>query len=246
MPEKPLGRKAYGSIPHLPGSYMDDSDGQVDPGLATICLVKARKWDHVIVLEKLDGTNVAVARIGGEIVPLIRAGYRAADAYYPMHHMFHRWVMRHAEKFAWLQEGERISGEWLAQAHGTRYDLRNHQPFIAFDIFSPKNERWLWRDVVRTCDEHGIETVQFLAEGPISIEAALAILAEKGVPTLDGDLSEGLVYRVETKPVSGKKEGVNFLAKYVRPGRVVGGYLPGIGERANDAPPIWNWVEEVE
>ena len=120
MPEKPLGRKAYGSIPHLPGSYMEDSDGEANEGQVQICLYKARKWDRVLVLEKLDGTNVAVARVNGEIVPLIRAGYRASDARYEMHHRFHRWVMRHIERFAWLKEGERISGEWLAQAHGTR------------------------------------------------------------------------------------------------------------------------------
>lgn len=244
MVDKPLGRRAYGSIPHLPGSYNVDKDPQTTEGQVQICLTKARKWDKVLVLEKLDGTNVAVARVDGEIVPLIRAGYRAVDAHYPMHHMFHRWVMERKHQFGWLREGERISGEWLAQAHGTLYDLTHCEPFVAFDIFGKDNHRWQWWHIRETCFDNDIQTARLLVEGPTGIEDALAALDEKGIPVLDGEQREGVVYRVETLPVAGKISGVNFLAKYVRPGRVVGKYLPGCAGRSNDAEPIWNWKEQ--
>ena len=98
----------------------------------------------------------------------------------------------------------------------------------------------------RVCGEYGLQTAQFLATGPIPVEEVLPLLEAHGIPTLGGDLAEGLVYRVETLPISGKKAGVNFLAKYVRPGRIVGGYLPGIGDNAPDAAPLWNWQDADE
>jgi len=80
---KPLGRKSYGSIGHLPGSRMDvnhakygtgktvGKDFGVHPGMARIVTEKTRdKHDRIIVQEKLDGSNVSIARVNGEIVSL--------------------------------------------------------------------------------------------------------------------------------------------------------------------------------
>ena len=33
-----------------------------------------------------------------------------------------------------LNDGERLVGEWLMQAHSTRYDLSGLEPFVAFDL----------------------------------------------------------------------------------------------------------------
>jgi hypothetical protein len=53
---KPLGQKAYGSIPHLPGSRLGEGDHHVSEGQAIIATKKARdKNDLIIVQEKLDG-----------------------------------------------------------------------------------------------------------------------------------------------------------------------------------------------
>ena len=41
-----------------------------------------------------------------------------------------------------LNEGERITGEWLLQAHGLKYKIDN-DPILFFDYFTPKNERLL-------------------------------------------------------------------------------------------------------
>ena len=55
--------------------------------------------------------------------------------------MFGNWVYENEERFRnVLNEGEQISGEWLAQAHGTRYELK-HEPFVVFDIFDENRKR---------------------------------------------------------------------------------------------------------
>ena len=90
-PDKPLGHRAYGSIPHLPGSRQGRGDKGLSAQQASLLTDKARdRHDVIIVQEKLDGSNVAVANIGGEIVALIRAGYRADGSNYQQHHHFAR------------------------------------------------------------------------------------------------------------------------------------------------------------
>ena len=134
---KPLGGKAYGSIPHLPGSRRGPADKGLSEKQAAICTIKTRdKHDVVIVEEKLDGSNVAVAKINGQIIPLTRSGYAAISSPYEQDRLFHDWVFVNYVRFqSLLDEGERVVGEWLAQAHGTRYDLK-HEPFVAFDLMT--------------------------------------------------------------------------------------------------------------
>ncbi len=75
---KPLGRKSYGSIPHLPESRMGSADHKISEGQAIIATKKKRdKHDVVIVQEKLDGSNVGIAKKNGEIIALTRSGYIA-------------------------------------------------------------------------------------------------------------------------------------------------------------------------
>src|SRR3954451_14610433 len=119
---KPLGIKAYGSICHLPGSRLGPGDHKLNPGQAKILTEKVRdKHDVIIVQEKLDGSNVAVARLDdGSVVALGRAGYPAISSKYEQHRLFAAWVYARLGQFDFLQPGERLCGEWLAQAHGTR------------------------------------------------------------------------------------------------------------------------------
>src|SRR6187551_2383478 len=94
-PLKPLGKPSYGSIPHLPGSRVGPGDYHISEGQARIATEKTRdKHDIVIVQEKLDGSNVSVAKINGEIIPLTRARYTASSSPYEQHHMFDRWVKK--------------------------------------------------------------------------------------------------------------------------------------------------------
>lgn len=230
-PVKPLGHKAYGSIPHLPGSRRGPADKGLSEQQAAILTTKARDHrDLIIVQEKLDGSCVSVAKINGAIVALIRAGYPATGSNYIQHHHFARWVEERSDMFdALLAEGERAVGEWLMEAHGTRYNLP-HEPFVVFDIMEG-HERKNAYNLERMCRDIGFTTPRLIHEGePMSIEAMLEILEPSGHGAID--LVEGAVWRCER---DGK---VDFLGKYVRPDKVDGCYL----ENVTGAKPIYNWI----
>src|SRR5438552_2604172 len=98
--QKPMGRKAYGHICHLPGSRMGPGDHKLNEGQARILTEKTRdRHDVIIVQEKLDGSNVAVARVGRVLMPLIRAGYPAISSKYEQHRLFAAWVFARLDQF---------------------------------------------------------------------------------------------------------------------------------------------------
>lgn len=224
---KPLKRKAYGHIAHLPGSRLGPGDHHCSEGEAKILTEKARdQHDHITVTEKLDGSNVAICRIDNEIIPINRAGYRANTASNNCHRSFAKWVYENPEPFdTLLEEGEWLSGEWLALAHGTLYDLKDRPPFVAFDLWT-NNDRNLHKDLSSRCRQAGITTAPILWEGgPCSIGSALDLLGEHGHYGAI-DPAEGCVWRCE------RKGECKHLAKYVRPGKIDGKYLPPVsGEK---------------
>lgn len=229
-PEKPLGHRSYGSIPHLIGSNRGPADKGVNEGQHRICTENARSGDVIIVQEKLDGTNVSIAKIDGQIVPLIRAGYRAESSHHEQHHLFADWVNERQGSFDYLlRDGERLCGEWLAQAHGTRYCISQVTPFVAFDIMRCHERIGHHAFLERTkwCQDSGLFDVPPLIHwgGPLPINKALEMLCQKGHYGAT-ELCEGVVYRVENHL------RFDFLAKYVRPEFTPGKYL----DRE-----VWNW-----
>lgn len=217
---KPLGRKSYGSIPHMPGSRLGPGDHKCTEGQKRIATERKRdKHDVIIVQEKLDGSNVGVAKINNEIVPITRAGYKALDSPYEMHHKFHEWVIHHKERFEdVLEDGERICGEWLYQAHGTVYHF-THEPFVAFDIIR-EEKRLNYAEFSYRVIPYFIRPALVSAGDPVSVEDALAKLGQFGDHGAQESI-EGAVWRVERKGI------VDFLVKYVRPDKVDGKYLQG-------------------
>ena len=233
LSRKPLGIKAYGSIPHLPGSRRGPGDKGLSKEQASICLEKLRdKYDTVIVQEKLDGSNCAVAKINGLIVPLVRSGYIASSSPHKQHHYFACWVRKNEKRFcALLDEGERCIGEWLSQAHSTRYELP-HEPFVIFDIMT-KYKRINFDELQKKCYDFIIPRLIHYGE-PISIESVLDILEPSGHGAIDP--VEGAVWRVE------RKGNVDFLAKYVRHDKIDGAYFP----QYTGNPIVWNWKPKKE
>lgn len=229
-PLKPLGHKSYGSIPHLPGSRVGPKDYHISDGQAKIATERARdKYDTIIVQEKLDGSNVGVANINGKIHALTRAGYLASSSQYKQHHLFAYWVKNNEKNFKYLlADGERVCGEWLAQAHGTRYNLW-HSPFVAFDIIAGTT-RVPYNDFATSVQMAGLEVPYLVGTGPMTVANVIAIL---DVVNYHGALDpiEGAIWRVER---NGK---VDFLTKYVRHGKEDGKYLP---EKNQTGDPIWN------
>jgi hypothetical protein len=207
--------RLYGKIPHLPGSRTGPSDRHVDDTLAARCTVRAQPGDHVIVQEKLDGSCVAIVRQGGALVAFGREGRPCADARNDGRRAFAAWLAGCGERFAWLGEGERLVGEWLAVAHGTRYALP-HGPFVAFDCFAD-GTRATFAELARRAA--GLPMPHIVHEGgAVAIDEALARLGTHGFHGAL-DPAEGLVWRIE-------REGrVVAVAKYVRPGKQDGCYL---------------------
>ncbi len=235
MKTRPLGRKAYGSIGHLPNSRMGLGDHSVHEGQARICCeAKRDKRDRIVVQEKVDGSCVAVALVRGTLVPIGRAGNPTVSSPHLHHRMFHNWVFTppNTERFySILSEGERIVGEWIAQAHGTRYDVTN--PFVAFDIML-EQRREPFDSFTRRV--RGLFEMPFVVStfDPIGVQSALALAQARNYHRAI-DPIEGVVYRVER---SGE---VDFLAKFVRPDKVDGTYLPGCCGNPDGAQEVWNW-----
>lgn len=227
---KPLGRKNYGSIGHLPCSRMGPADHCCHVGQQRIVTEKARdRYDRIIVTEKLDGSNVGIANLDGAILALGRSGYLAQTSKYEQHQLFAAWVRE--DEARWrrlLKPGQRLVGEWLAQAHGTRYALLRG-PFAAFDLM--EGERRLPFDELRSrCVAYEVPMPKLLHDGgPLSVEKAMALHGEGAMGLLDA--AEGAVWRVE------RKGEYDFMAKWVRPDKVDGKYLPEISL----AEAIWNW-----
>jgi hypothetical protein len=236
------GGKAFPKVPHLPGSRTGPSDRVAPPEVARRCLEVARPGDEVVVQEKLDGSCVGVARLGGAIVALGREGWRAVESSNPGRRMFARWVARHAGRFeAVLAEGEWLVGEWLALAHSTRYQL-THEPFVVFDAFTAAgalattalDEKLAGRFVRPALLHRG---------PPCAVERALSLLGPNGQHGAV-DAVEGAVWRVEQRGL------VVHRAKFVRAGKVDGVYLPENSHR----PAVWNfddggevtWPAEIE
>jgi hypothetical protein len=235
LSERPLGQKAYGHIPHLPGSRMGAGDHHCHEGQHRICCIQVRdKHDRITVQEKVDGSCVSVTVLDGQVIALGRSGYTAQSSPYEQHQLFAYWVRLNADRFRGvIGEGERIVGEWLAQAHGTRYELP-HEPFVAFDIFERAGKKPGRRLTVAEFSGRVMSTfvrprMIFSGHESVAIEDVLPYLATSGHGAIDP--VEGAVWRVE------RNGEVDFLAKWVRPTKVDGCYLP---DKSNQ-PIVWNW-----
>lgn len=228
---KPLGIKNYGHIKHLPGSRIGPGDHKCNEGETAIATIKFPSSDYrVYIQEKLDGSNVGVARIGNELFALNRAGHIASSSPYEQHHLFDQFVKERTDEFMrLLKDGEHACGEWMVQAHGTKYLIAD-SPFFIFDIM--KGQARVGFDEFHDrimASRFEFPTVLHMG-GPLCIEDGLAILGEHGFHGAI-DLPEGLVYWVEN---NGR---YCFKCKYVRPDKIDGKYLPSVS--GQDA--IWNW-----
>ena len=128
-----------------------------------------------------------------------------------------------------LKNGERITGEWLAQAHGIKYKIDSRlQPIVFFDHFNKNNERSCF-DLLDAFYE--IQLPRLLHRGnAISVDDLKTELNKKTYGITPEGKPEGMVYRVERK---GK---VDFLAKWVRSDFEPGKYI--IDKEESEL--IWN------
>ncbi len=233
-----LGRRAYASIPHLPGSRTGPSDRHVGAGQAALCTdpEAVRPGDRVVVEEKLDGSCVAVVYDGDALLAVGREGAPAAASGNEARRWFAAWVEAEAGRLAAaLEPGERLVGEWLALCHGTRYVLP-HAPFVGFDLMRGA-ERVPVAERDARLARAGLPRPHRVHDGaPLPVEPALARLGTGGPGA--GGPPEGLVWRVERPAPGGAR--VVLVAKYVRAGKVDGALLP----EHTGAAPIHHWTPE--
>lgn len=236
MNTKPLNRKAYTSIGHLPGSKIGTGDHRICDGQAKICF-KPRRGDTVIVQEKVDGSCVAVFRpdAGNGLLPINRAGWPCANSPHLQHKYFDAWAQIHHRRFLQvLMPGEWLVGEWCMQAHGTRYEFGRNEPFFAFDIISAWNKDIIKRLLYRELEGR--------VKGVFNMPPLLHYADEAGIEPLEAynkthpaqtariDACEGVIYRVESELE------FNYPAKWVHSDYVPGRYFPPPG-----GEPVWNW-----
>lgn len=219
---------------------MGTGDHHIHEGQAKLATVKLEKKNgmerEVIVQEKLDGSNVGIARVGDRIFPLTRSGYVADTSPYDQHKAWHKWVMQRQEKWlALLNDGERLCGEWLMQAHSTKYELK-HEPFVAFDLMLG-DQRVPYDEFISRIAGMNLTIPHLIHRGgAIGVEEVMKKLGKFGFHGAT-DAVEGAVWRVETITKKGRK--VEFLCKYVRPEKVDGIFLKG---ETGQLPPIYNWL----
>ena len=220
MNNKPLNRKSYGSIAHLSNSKLNQqADKKIETGQELMLTKKVRDWkDLIIIQEKVDGSNICFAKIDNKIVALTKAGYEAKTSPYQFHHKIDDWLSDNYFQFHYLlNNDERICGEWMTKVHSLKYNLP-HGPFIAFDIIDKNNKRILYLDFIKRTNSVNITTAGLVHIGqPLDVMRAMKKMSKGYHGCLE--TPEGLVYRVE-------REGrVDFLAKYVRPGKIDGLYI---------------------
>lgn len=230
MYTKPLNAKAYGSIPHLKGSKPSTGEHRITDGQSRICCEQCRRGDVITVQEKLDGSCCAVANVDGALLPLTRAGNLAWESSYLQHRLFALWASVNQERFDFLNPGERLVGEWLAQAHGTLYNLKGLDPFVTFDIMTGTYRLPYAKFYRRVVDQFRVPRLLFHGPKACSIERAL-----KSLDCCDRDYRpEGIIWRVEHAGC------VDFLCKFVRDTYIPGRYLPCYSGEG----PVWNMSPE--
>ena len=226
-----MGR-SYDSIPHLPGSQ-GSVDRYIEKGLHDL-LTRGPfpNGASLTVQEKLDGSNISVEMVDGELRGQLRSGNLVAASGYRQHRLFDYWLtIKNQDRFrSVLEDCDRICGEWLAQAHGTRYDLTNHEPWVVFDMWRG-GRRLPVREMADALDGRFITPKVMHTGGPLSLEDLDPMLRRSG---------HGATDRVECAVYRYEEEGqLSAIAKYVDPEKVIGGYLPG-QELNPSGQEVWN------
>lgn len=231
---KVLPYKAYGSIGHISSSYVAHGDHYISAGQARIATRMPRdKHDDIIVQEKLDGSCVSVAKVNGQLHCLTKKGNLCIASPYEQHHLFANWVLERFDSFySIIEEGERIVGEWLAQAHSTVYKpFPGWEPFVAFDLMTYHVRVPFDKFYERI--NGAFRTPPLLSRGPACTVVRAQLLTNGGQSLYGGEEAEGFVWRVERK---GK---VDFLCKWVHPGYRPGKLLPELNPEVKET--VWNW-----
>ncbi len=254
-PDKVLSYKTYESIGHFAKSRLGPKDKHISPNIEkSMTFELPNQQSLVIVQEKLDGSNVCVVKKDGKLIALSRNGFDCASSNQIQHLAFNEFMHHYYVTFdRLLQEGDRIVGEWLMLAHGTKYTVAHPlELFVAFDLFSsrygearvkiseppihcpPLVTRAPFLEFIRRVSPFFRTPHVIHMGGACSVGRAERLMSASH-PNYD---YEGFVYRIEESGV------FKSMAKYVKHDKVDGKYLIGQGEPGFEF--TWNFAPNIE
>ncbi len=229
MLERPLGRKAYFKIAHLPGSRTGSSDRTAPRELAERCLVAAPpRRGRCSCRRSSTAPASRSARLDGAVLALGREGTLAAHSQNPGRQMFAAWVEQRAATFTIYSAT--ASGSWANGSRSLMFDSLRAPPRSLRRLrrLSRRAAVDVRRD--RRATARGLPRPSLLHRGgALRIAAMLEMLGGGGHGAVEPP--EGAVWRVER---AGRVVG---MAKYVRGDKVDGALLPENSGREA----VWNF-----
>nr|MBQ8891117.1 RNA ligase family protein [Clostridia bacterium] len=176
----------YPRTPHLEGSRLQEGDED----LSRVRFSEIRN-KHLVVEEKLDGANVAVSFLSGELMLQSRGHYLRGGARERHYELFKLWAARHREElYSILGDRYIMYGEWMYSKHRVYYNSLPHY-FIEFDIFDRESGEFLdtgRRNAMLSCSS--IVSAPVLFEGEASDIKQLTSLIRGSAYITDGHLAQ--------------------------------------------------------
>ena len=205
----------YPRTPHLFGSKGTDDDKHLNEKDSNAFIAD----ESLIVEEKIDGTNVGIHFLDGELVLQCR-GHLITEGMHPQYDLFKQWaaVKRHVLEEC-LCEQFILFGEWVYARHSVFYRRLSHY-FFEFDIYDKQAKAFLdLKQRLSILAGTGIETVPVVHQGILAKTDLQSLIGpsqfdsqfETPMSHQADNLMEGLYLRTEADGV------VTGRAKFVRP-----------------------------
>ena len=205
----------YPRTPHLFGSKGTDDDKHLNEKDSNAFIAD----ESLIVEEKIDGTNVGIHFLDGELVLQCR-GHLITEGMHPQYDLFKQWaaVKRHVLEEC-LGEQFILFGEWVYARHSVFYRRLSHY-FFEFDIYDKQAKAFLdLKQRLSILAGTGIETVPVVHQGILAKTDLQSLIGpsqfdsqfETPMSHQADNLMEGLYLRTEADGV------VTGRAKFVRP-----------------------------
>ena len=205
----------YPRTPHLFGSKGTDDDKHLNEKDSNAFIAD----ESLIVEEKIDGTNVGIHFLDGELVLQCR-GHLITEGMHPQYDLFKQWaaVKRHVLEEC-LGEQFILFGEWVYARHSVFYRRLSHY-FFEFDIYDKQAKAFLdLKQRLSILAGTGIETVPVVHQGILAKTDLQSLIGpsqfdsqfETPMSHQADNLMEGLYLRTEADGM------VTGRAKFVRP-----------------------------
>jgi len=186
--------RKFPRTPHVFGEVSGKTED--DKFLSKEESLKQIGFDEVIFTEKVDGSNVGISIVDGE-VKLQSRGSWIGGGDHPQYNVLKQWAsVKKPELETLLEPGDVLYGEWVYARHTVKYTQLPHY-FLAFDIWNKSMGGFLSRDfMVGLLDGTGIVPVGEIYRGKVSsVDDVLEFI---GKPSMYGaERIEGVYLRVD-------------------------------------------------